>query len=43
VGVHQFRREFTEPAQQLDDALLMGADLLFQSPTHRVYRLTPRP
>jgi len=43
VGIHQFRREFTEPAQQLDDALLMGADLLFQSPTHRVYRLTPRP
>ena len=35
----QYTEEFREPVSALDDALLMGADLLFRSPSHRVYRI----
>ena len=35
----QFTTEFREPVRALNNAMLMGADLLFRSPTHRVYRI----
>ena len=39
LGPEKFTAEFREPVARLNDALLMKADLLFRSPTHRVYRL----
>ena len=39
IGRERFNREFREPIQNLDHALLMGADLIFRSPSHRVYRI----
>jgi len=34
-----FSSEFIDPIDNLNHALLMGADLLFRTPTHRVYRI----
>ena len=39
LSAEQFTAEFREPVAALNDALLMGADLLFRSPSHRVYRI----
>jgi len=39
MSADQFTTEFREPVAALDDAMLMGADLLFRSPTHRLYRI----
>ena len=41
LSADQFTAEFREPVAALNDALLMGADLLFRSPSHRVYRIPP--
>jgi len=42
LGTDQFTREFRNPVRQLQDNLIMQADLLFRSHTHSVYRL-PKP
>ena len=39
MSAEQFTAEFRDPVSALDDAMLMGADLLFRSPSHRVYRI----
>ena len=39
LSADQFTAEFREPVAALNDELLMGADLLFRSPSHRVYRI----
>ena len=39
MSAEQFTAEFRDPVSALDNAMLMGADLLFRSPSHRVYRI----
>jgi hypothetical protein len=43
LGQETFSQEYKAPVSALNHALLMGADLLLQTPTHRVYRLSSDP